>query len=70
MTRHRSRQLLPCTALEQTASSPTATLVTPQITNSATITILLSGLAEAVGSTFYITKEGNIDLSVVLKVSK
>ena len=30
---------------------------------------LSSGLAEAVGSTFYITKEGNIDLSVVLKVS-
>ena len=36
--------------------------------NSSTITILLSGLAEAVGSTFYITKEGNIDLSGVLKV--
>ena len=67
MTRHRPRQLLPCTAPEQTASSHTATLVTQD--TSSTIIILLSGLAEAVGSTFYITKEGNIDLSVVLKVS-
>ena len=61
---------------EQTALSPTAAQVVEQppplrlwnIWLSYFFVICLSGLTEAVGSTFYITKDGFLDLPVILKV--